>query len=612
MEGTGAGLKLRCAAAFLPIVLLLAFATLASAAGLRPSAAGSWGRLPVTHSARAMRVRSSARSRISAGRKASPALGATGTIKGEITDAVTSTGIGPIDVCAWPLEAEEDEEEFFEPECEPSGSNGNYEITGLAAGEYVVEFATPFNSTLNYVLQYYKDASSFEAATPVTVNGATVNNVNAAMVHGGRIAGKVTAAAGGAALAGIEVCAGNTAPEVESFGCGETDASGEYLVTGLADGSYKVGFQSTRSAGYISQFYSGKSTYGSADEVTVSKEATTEGIDAAMVQGGRISGVVTVAGTGKPLSEAFVCALNFSEEVFACAESETDGAYTITGLPEGNYDVEFFAGTGFEAEFFDEAFSLEEATAVHAAPGSARTGINAAMWVPPRLEEKRFPTITGTIAVGSTLSCSQGSWLGTAPMTFSYQWLRDKVAIPGATATTYTIQSADIGHFVACMVTATNRANSSWATSIGYRVPVPLPAPAAAPATTATTQPAGGVQSLRVVAPSIAVLGRLHVAGGGAVAKLHCALGPCKGTLQLTVTVTRRHRSGGHTVTRHATITIGSGSFSLAQGASGKVTIHLTAQGRKLLAHAARHPQAAKLKLAMQNAPLSSKAVVVG
>jgi hypothetical protein len=235
------------------------------------------------------------------------------------------------------------------------------------------------------------------------------------------------------------------------------------------------------------------------------------------------------------------------------------------------------------------------------------------MYVPPRLEEKRFPTITGTIAVGSTLSCSPGSWTGTA-LTFGYQWLRDRVPIPGATATTYTIQNADVGHFVACEVTASNPAGSSWAISIGYRVPVPPPVPTPTPTTMTTTTPPpqGGVQDVKIVAPSIAVLGRLSVAHGNAVVKLRCAVGPCKGSLQLTLTVARRHRSGGRTVTRHVTITIGSASFSLAERATGKLSIHLTSQGRKLLADAARHPHPAKLRLTMQNAPARSTGVVVG
>src|SRR5262249_11861459 len=149
----------------------------------------------------------------------------------------------------------------------------------------------------------------------------------------------------------------------------------------------------------------------------------------------------------------------------------------------------------------------------------------------------------------------------------------DRVAIPGATATSYTIQTADIGHFVACEVTAANRAGSSWARSIGYRIPVPVPLPAFAIAAVTPAAPAAGVLGVKAVVPSIAVRGRLHAAGGSAVVKLRCAIGSCKGSLELTVTLTKRHRSGAHTVTRHVTSTIGSAGFSLAQGATAKVSI---------------------------------------
>ncbi len=73
----------------------------------------------------------------------------------------------------------------------------------------------------------------------------------------------------------------------------------------------------------------------------------------------------------------------------------------------------------------------------------------------------------------------------------------------------------------------------------------------------------------------------------------------------------RRTRSHGHTVTRHVTLVVGSAGFSLAQGASGNATVHLTAQGARLLATAARHPRAGKLKLVLQGAGATLRTVVV-
>jgi len=54
---------------------------------------------------------------------------------------------------------------------------------------------------------------------------------------------------------------------------------------------------------------------------------------------------------------------------------------------------------------------------------------------------------------GDQLSCSDGSWTGTP--TFSYQWLRNGAAIPGATAADYTVTfPADEAASLQCVVTA--------------------------------------------------------------------------------------------------------------------------------------------------------------
>jgi hypothetical protein len=54
------------------------------------------------------------------------------------------------------------------------------------------------------------------------------------------------------------------------------------------------------------------------------------------------------------------------------------------------------------------------------------------------------PTISGTSTVGSTLRANPGAW-GPSPVTFRYAWLRDGVAITGATSQSYTLVRADRG-----------------------------------------------------------------------------------------------------------------------------------------------------------------------
>lgn len=70
------------------------------------------------------------------------------------------------------------------------------------------------------------------------------------------------------------------------------------------------------------------------------------------------------------------------------------------------------------------------------------------------------PAVTGTGAVGNTLSCTQGNWTY-VPTTYAYQWLRNGANIAGATASTRLLLAADSGTNVSCRVTATNAAGST-------------------------------------------------------------------------------------------------------------------------------------------------------
>lgn len=68
------------------------------------------------------------------------------------------------------------------------------------------------------------------------------------------------------------------------------------------------------------------------------------------------------------------------------------------------------------------------------------------------------PAITGTAQSGNTLTCSTGTWstsVGTISG-YSYQWLRNGVAVSGATSSTYALGSPDVGFPMSCVVEANN------------------------------------------------------------------------------------------------------------------------------------------------------------
>jgi hypothetical protein len=70
------------------------------------------------------------------------------------------------------------------------------------------------------------------------------------------------------------------------------------------------------------------------------------------------------------------------------------------------------------------------------------------------------PVISGSTTLGSVLTTTDGTWTGTAPITFSYQWKRNGISIGGANASTYTLVVADSAANITCDVTGTNVAGS--------------------------------------------------------------------------------------------------------------------------------------------------------
>lgn len=191
------------------------------------------------------------------------------------------------------------------------------------------------------------------------------------------------------------------------------------------------------------------------------------------------------------------------------------------------------------------------------------------------------PTITGTVAVGSTVTAVPGAW-GPAPVTLTYQWLRSGTAISGATASTYALVSADQGLPITVRVTGSKAgyATASTTSSAGlWALTTATPTITGTPTVGATLTAQPGTW-----APAPVTLTyqwkRAGVAIPGATSATY-TIGSDDLGKTLTVTVTGS-KSGyaTATATSAATATVGSGRLVPAKpviSATAKVGVTLTA-----------------------------------
>jgi hypothetical protein len=217
-----------------------------------------------------------------------------GEITGTVTDAATHQPLEGIGVCADHLAGG--------GSCATTDRFGEYVIGGLEEGPYRVEFFSSFSARI-YLTQFWSDKElESEAETVAITEGHTTSGIDAELQEGGRIAGTVTAGPADAPIEGIRVCALQPAGFGSPLECAETDAGGDYTITGLYGGDYKVEFSPNglhcgcAAQRYRTQFYDDLDTWEEGIPVAVAVGATTGDIDARMVTTRTLT--ISLAGTG--------------------------------------------------------------------------------------------------------------------------------------------------------------------------------------------------------------------------------------------------------------------------------------------------------------------------
>jgi hypothetical protein len=432
-------------------------------------------------------------------------------------------------------------------------------------------------------------------------------------------------------VASLYVCAYTATTDIDA-GCTYTGSTGEYKIENLAAETYKVefdGYSSYESGEFLTQWYSGKTEFATANPVTVTEGNTTTGINAAMVErGGKISGTVTDAGNGAPINNIEVCTANATYSSFYfyenCQRTNSSCQYTLPYLESGSYRVSFSSpykyneltgeseleGPNYVSQFYNGKARGEEGDLVAVSEGSTTAGINAALQAGAAINGTVTDATTGAPLRGvdacawgaSNFYCASTNAAGqysilTVP-TGSYKVEFD----PERFYVGYTPGQPEKEHWQRSEYGLAEYATQYWNDKFTF---------AAAEVITAT----GGVATAGIDArltkqtepappPGTAQLKskKAKLTGSRTLIELSCVgIGPCKGNLTLTAKAKAKGKK------KAKASVIGAASFGFLPGTTAIVAIKLTGTGKSLVNKAGKKG----LKVAVGGTGLTAGSVML-
>jgi len=294
-------------------------------------------------------------------------------VGGKITGTITLTGsimVFSTFIYAWDAITKETSDYYAQP-VNYMGGTADYTIRRLPTGTYKLKTTNYFG----YIDAYYNDKSSWTSADVVSVTeGSTASGKNFTLSLGGTIEGTVSNS-GKAPIEGVALWGYYVPDKFEWMNFGYTDENGDYSITGLRSGEWKVFCWGDST--YAFEWYDNKTNFNNATSVNVTAPGTASGKDFSLAVGGSISGYVYGNG-GSPLSGCNVAAYETSFVWGGISvktdETGADGSYTITGLPTGGYYVE--ASTDCVERWWDNVSSILEASVVSVTMPGDHSGIN--------------------------------------------------------------------------------------------------------------------------------------------------------------------------------------------------------------------------------------------
>jgi sugar lactone lactonase YvrE/phage shock protein PspC (stress-responsive transcriptional regulator) len=268
-------------------------------------------------------------------------------VHGHVTDAVTHSALAGISVTL--VDPTVSCCPFHNLSFAQTDSSGDYAILAPISSPAKVQFGSFGPSALPYFEQWWNNKPDFGTADLLTVSAETFN-IDAALVRGVLVAGKVTDASTGAAIQGIIVSAVEPTAQFHNLAFGSSDADGNYQMVLHAGDGIKVQFSAygPGSPPYVPIWWDNKADFNNANTLVVNGD--TFNINAAMARGGVITGHVTDSVTHLPVAGVGV---EMNGAIADCCGAATDA--------DGNY--QFVAPFGSSVKISFASFDAGQAQA---------------------------------------------------------------------------------------------------------------------------------------------------------------------------------------------------------------------------------------------------------
>lgn len=293
----------------------------------------------------------------------------TGTISGTVTATAGGGALAGIDVHA-------ESDDGLGSADAVTNATGAYTLDGLVDGDYVVRFSAPDDSL---VTEYWNDTRESWRAERITVTGgATSTGIDAALAAqpSASITGTVTREDDGSPVSGVTVSVSGPGGAWAST---LTEADGAYTLDALAAGSYVVSFF-PEGTDLKREYWQGTFDQAQATPVVIDDGETRSGIDASLVPGGAIQGVVTREDDGTGIAGADVQALDDNNEIVAATTAGASGEYTLAGLPAGSYRLRFASSDAdVAAEYWKDTYDWNAATLITVTEGQTATDVDVSL-----------------------------------------------------------------------------------------------------------------------------------------------------------------------------------------------------------------------------------------